>query len=169
MVFLTCYTNCHEHSSIHQRNPKRNLLVEAISTSVLFKAETDLRIKQVSRIQNWQQKWQLVGDVNYQNGGFDCDLNHRRKYDIQCNHYVNTINFNYYRSNNENFNDIWSISKIHSFNLFMSQLSGINIYIYIHNTTLYWYNGIDIIFGKFKKYLLLEKDEKGKDQAQFFI
>ena len=56
MVFLTCYTNCHEHSSIHQRNPKRNLLVEAISTSVLFKAETDLRIKQVSRIKNWQQK-----------------------------------------------------------------------------------------------------------------
>ena len=111
-----------------QRNRKRNLRVEAVLTSVLYKAETDLRIKQVTRIQKWQQmRQQLLGDVNYQNGGFDCDLNHRRKNDIQCNDDVNTINYNYYRSNNEHFNDIWSTPELRSFNLFMTQLSEIKI------------------------------------------
>jgi hypothetical protein len=65
-----------------RRNRKRNLRVEAVLASVLSKAETELRSKQMTRIMRWQQmKQRLVDDISrytakkqngdYQDGG-DC-------------------------------------------------------------------------------------------------
>lgn len=52
-----------------RRNRKRNLRVEAVLTSVLSKAEHELRIKQMSRIMRWQQmKQRLLEDIAYHDG-----------------------------------------------------------------------------------------------------
>ncbi|XP_058809909.1 uncharacterized protein LOC131675079 [Phymastichus coffea] len=47
-----------------RRNRKRDLRVEAVLTSVLSKAELELRTKQISRIVKWQQmKDRLLEDI----------------------------------------------------------------------------------------------------------
>lgn len=49
-----------------RRNRKRDLRVEAVLTSALFKAEHELRDKQLSRISKWQQfKRQFLKDTGY--------------------------------------------------------------------------------------------------------
>lgn len=49
-----------------RRNRRRDLRVEAVLTSALFKAEHELRVKQLSRISRWQQlKKQFLKDLDY--------------------------------------------------------------------------------------------------------
>lgn len=49
-----------------RRNRKRDLRVEAVLTCALFKAEHELRSKQLSRITKWQQfKKQFLRETNY--------------------------------------------------------------------------------------------------------
>lgn len=54
-----------------RRNRKRDLRVEAVLTCALFKAEHELRSKQLSRILKWQQfKKQLLKETYLSNYGF---------------------------------------------------------------------------------------------------
>ncbi|KAG6800680.1 hypothetical protein HZU73_04071 [Apis mellifera caucasica] len=54
-----------------RRNRKRDLRIEAVLTCALFKAEHELRSKQLSRISKWQQfKKQFLKDADYSN----CEL-----------------------------------------------------------------------------------------------
>lgn len=54
-----------------RRSRRRNLRVEAVLTSVLSKAESELRNKQVTRIMRWQQmKQRLLEDMAYKDGGY---------------------------------------------------------------------------------------------------
>ncbi|XP_076657383.1 uncharacterized protein LOC143361678 isoform X2 [Halictus rubicundus] len=49
-----------------RRNRKRDLRVEAVLTCALFKAEHELRSKQLSRISKWQQfKKQFLRETDY--------------------------------------------------------------------------------------------------------
>lgn len=49
-----------------RRNRKRDLRVEAVLTCALYKAEHELRDKQLSRITRWQQlKKQFLKDLDY--------------------------------------------------------------------------------------------------------
>lgn len=49
-----------------RRNRKRDLRVEAVLTCALYKAEHELRSKQLSRISKWQQmKTKLLKETNY--------------------------------------------------------------------------------------------------------
>lgn len=49
-----------------RRNRKRDLRVEAVLTCALFKAEHELRSKQLSRISKWQQfKKQFLNNADY--------------------------------------------------------------------------------------------------------
>lgn len=65
-----------------RRNRKRDLRVEAVLTCALYKAEHELRNKQLSRISKWQQlKKQFLQDLqpddhHYYQG----DLSHSEKY-----------------------------------------------------------------------------------------
>lgn len=53
-----------------KRNRKRNLRVEAVLTSVLSKAELELRNKQMSRIVRWQQMRQRMYEIQrFKDGG----------------------------------------------------------------------------------------------------
>ncbi|XP_076392309.1 uncharacterized protein LOC105663727 [Megachile rotundata] len=54
-----------------RRSRKRDLRVEAVLTCALFKAEHELRSKQLSRISKWQQfKKQFLKDTDYSNCHF---------------------------------------------------------------------------------------------------
>ncbi|KZC06395.1 hypothetical protein WN55_10305 [Dufourea novaeangliae] len=54
-----------------RRNRKRDLRVEAVLTCALFKAEHELRSKQLSRISKWQQfKKQFLRDGDYSSCDF---------------------------------------------------------------------------------------------------
>ncbi|XP_031825467.1 uncharacterized protein LOC116423891 [Nomia melanderi] len=54
-----------------RRNRKRDLRVEAVLTCALFKAEHELRSKQLSRISKWQQlKKQLLKEAEYSSCDF---------------------------------------------------------------------------------------------------
>ncbi|XP_053985608.1 uncharacterized protein LOC128893632 [Hylaeus anthracinus] len=54
-----------------RRNRKRDLRVEAVLTSALYKAEHELRTKQLTRISKWQQlKKQFLREAGYSS----CDL-----------------------------------------------------------------------------------------------
>ncbi|XP_006623318.1 uncharacterized protein LOC102674098 [Apis dorsata] len=54
-----------------RRNRKRDLRIEAVLTYALFKAEHELRSKQLSRISKWQQfKKQFLKDADYSNCEF---------------------------------------------------------------------------------------------------
>ena len=66
-----------------RRNRKRDLRVEAVLTYSLFKAEHELRSKQLSRISKWQQfKKQFLKDADYSNCDFyhDADMKHSKAY-----------------------------------------------------------------------------------------
>ena len=55
---------------ICRRSRRRNLRIEAVLTSVLSKAEYELRNKQLRRIMKWQQmKQRLMGDMACKDGG----------------------------------------------------------------------------------------------------
>ncbi|XP_008217805.1 uncharacterized protein LOC103318125 [Nasonia vitripennis] len=54
-----------------RRNRRRNLRVEAVLTSVLCKAEHELRNKQMTRIMKWQEmKQRLLEDICYKDGDY---------------------------------------------------------------------------------------------------
>lgn len=54
-----------------RRNRKRDLRVEAVLTSALYKAEHELRSKQLSRINRWHQlKKQFLKEMDYINCDF---------------------------------------------------------------------------------------------------
>ncbi|XP_078036075.1 uncharacterized protein LOC144469537 [Augochlora pura] len=64
-----------------RRNRKRDLRVEAVLTCALFKAEYELRSKQLSRISKWRQfKKQFLRETNYPNCDFynDEDMNNSK-------------------------------------------------------------------------------------------
>ena len=66
-----------------RRNRKRDLRVEAVLTYSLFKAEHELRSKQLSRISKWQQfKKQFLKDADYSNCDFyhDEGMKHSKSY-----------------------------------------------------------------------------------------
>ncbi|XP_011505316.1 PREDICTED: uncharacterized protein LOC105368102 [Ceratosolen solmsi marchali] len=73
-----------------RKNRKRNLRIEAVLSSVLYKAEQELRNKQLSRIMRWQQMRQrLIEDMGYKDGNYktrtykDSDLKNNLDESIQ--------------------------------------------------------------------------------------
>ncbi|XP_076637360.1 uncharacterized protein LOC143349752 [Colletes latitarsis] len=94
-----------------RRNRKRDLRVEAVLTSALFKAEHELRSKQLTRISKWQQfKKQFLKEAAYSSCGF---------YNVE-----NMRNFKSYQENP------WQgplCPELSSLDNFMSKLSEIKI------------------------------------------
>ena len=113
-----------------RRNRKRNLRVEAVLTSVLSKAEHELRNKQISRIMRWQQmKQRLFDDMAYKNGGYTDDECKNGDFQNGSDCLSCPDKTSYYSgiySQNEN---VWTdvCPELSSLDSFMSQLSEIKI------------------------------------------
>lgn len=89
-----------------KKNRKRNLRIEAVLTSVLSKAECELRSKQMSRIVRWQQMRQLMHEKERSKDGghLGKDSKHGDGYQ---------------------FNLEKVVPELSSFNTFMAELNGI--------------------------------------------
>jgi hypothetical protein len=125
-----------------RKNRKRNLRVEAVLTSVLYKAEHELRHKQLSRIMRWQQmKQRLLEDMGYKNGVYkngeykNVDMKNSSEKDIRIQYnysYKNDVDkVNYYNNIyvHEHHNS-WAgplCPELSSLDSFMSQLNEIKI------------------------------------------